>query len=99
MIALELAASGCRWLFRNGLDKIVILTSSLQKFFKYILCQFHKIEKIIQGMRTVFRRDGLHIGELDALWFVLLRLHSQFEQLVYWRIAPDLQNAQDNANT
>lgn len=31
--------------FRNGLDKIVILTSSLQKFFKYILWQFQKIEK------------------------------------------------------
>ena len=31
--------------FRNGLDKIVILTSSLQKFFKYILKQLQKSEK------------------------------------------------------
>ena len=31
--------------FRHGLDKIVILTSSLHKFIKYILKQFNKIEK------------------------------------------------------
>jgi len=31
--------------FRHGLDKIVILTSSLHKFIKYILKQFSKIEK------------------------------------------------------
>jgi len=31
--------------FRNGLDKIVILTSSLALFFKYILSQFQKAEK------------------------------------------------------
>lgn len=30
--------------FRSGLDKIVILTSSLHKFVKYILKQFSKIE-------------------------------------------------------
>ena len=32
--------------FRNGLDKIVILTNSLQKFITYILKQFSKIEKV-----------------------------------------------------
>ena len=31
--------------FRNGLDKIVILTSSISKFIKYILKQFSKIDK------------------------------------------------------
>lgn len=31
--------------FRNGLDKIVILASSIYKFIKYILKQFSKIEK------------------------------------------------------
>lgn len=31
--------------FRNGLDKIVIITSSLKKLIKYILAQFSKIEK------------------------------------------------------
>ena len=31
--------------FRNGLDKIIILTSSIHKFIKYILNQFNKIDK------------------------------------------------------
>ena len=31
--------------FRYGLDKVVILTSSLEKFIKYILKQFSKIDK------------------------------------------------------
>jgi hypothetical protein len=35
--------------FRNGLDKIVILTASLLKFFKYILTQFYNAQKSHQS--------------------------------------------------